>query len=61
MTLVDRYERSIACGKITGIGKQVVAAYFQRLCRSSPGEVEKNNQKPVKTVGVLDGYLPFAD
>jgi hypothetical protein len=60
MTLVDRYE-SIACGEITGIRKQVVAVYFQRLRRSSPGEAEKNNQKPVKTIGVLHGYLPFAD
>jgi hypothetical protein len=60
MTLVDRYE-SIACVEITGIRKQVVAFYFQRLCRSSSGEAEKNNQKPVKTIGLLDGYLPFAD
>jgi hypothetical protein len=51
----------VACGEITGITKPVVAVYFQRLYRSSPGGAEKNNQKPVNTIGVLDGYLPFAD
>jgi len=55
MKLVDRYE-SIACGEITGIRKQVVAVYFQRLCRSSPGEAEKNNQKLVKTI--CSGRVP---
>jgi len=51
----------VACGEITGIRKPLVAVYFQRLCRSSPGGAQKNNQKPVNTIGVLDGYLPFAD
>jgi hypothetical protein len=51
----------VACGEITGIRKPVVAVYFQRLCRSSPGGAEKNNHKPVNKIGVLNGYLPFAD